>query len=364
MPRLEAAATLKIAFGDIPETLPSESAGARTQDLRIKSPLLYRLSYALFRALALQVTGSASPRTAEQFNRLSSVGKSCDNRVPFGIQTGLNGSSSRFGNEGECIHLIPSLQEEYQTTPLPNIILETSRLVAINKPNGLATQAPSGIDCAEFRVRRWLEIRHGALHGPNNRVYVGVPHRLDRATSGVLVFARDKRAAAHLARQFHDRTVQKSYRVIVSGRVDPPHGEWSNWMRKIVDEARAEICDQNATGAQIADLRYRTLNGTDALTLLEIEPATGRSHQIRLQASSRGHPVLGDSMYGSGEPFGPRTDDPRLRAIALHAERLVLTDPESNAPIELSADTPEFWLDIDAEFHRARRGSPPARPAG
>lgn len=223
--------------------------------------------------------------------------------------------------------------------PAPQIVLETDRILAVCKPGGLLTQAPSGIDSMEVRIRQYLAGKYDI----SGKVYLGVPHRLDRPASGVMVFAKDKKAARFLAEQFQQRRVRKIYWALVSGVMDSPQGSWSDWMRKIPDEARSEICRESDDGAQSALLHYRIVQVINESTLLQIELETGRSHQIRLQASSRGTPLLGDELYGSTRSFGPQTDDQRLRWISLQARSLTIIDPDSREPIELIADLPDCW---------------------
>ena len=221
----------------------------------------------------------------------------------------------------------------------------SGQIIVVNKPPGLPTQAPSGIDSMEVRVKRFLANQDGGASTRSGQVYLGVPHRLDRPASGVMVFARTKNAARHLARQFQERTVGKSYWAVVSGVVAPTQGTWIDTMRKIPDEARSEICEPDTDGARRAVLHYRRRPSAHPATLLEIRLETGRSHQIRLQAASRGHPLLGDDLYGSDILFGPPTPDLRQRSIALHARSLVLVDPETEQPVSFAAEPPEFWPD-------------------
>jgi 23S rRNA pseudouridine1911/1915/1917 synthase len=231
------------------------------------------------------------------------------------------------------------MESESDTPPSLEIIFESDQILVLNKPVGLATQAPSGIDCLEFRVRRYL----ARTHGKSGQVYVGVPHRLDRPVSGVIVMAKDKRSARLLAEQFQARTVTKTYWVLVEGLLIESKGEWRDWMRKIPGEARSETCDQNEPGAQQAVLDWKLLESVAGGMLLEIRLGTGRTHQIRVQAASRGHPIFGDTLYGSTIRFGPLADDERLRGIALHARSLKFREPDSPGLREFVARLPEFW---------------------
>lgn len=242
-------------------------------------------------------------------------------------------------------------------TILPfQIILESERILAVSKPGGLLTQAPSGIDSLEARIKKYLaekqtqipaEVRK-SRYQPKQKsggVYLGVPHRLDRPATGAIVFAKDKKAARFLSEQFQRREVRKIYWTLVSGRSESEAGTWQDWMRKIPDEAKSEICQEGDEGAQSAVLHYQVLNhdpSTDR-SLLKIDLETGRSHQIRLQAASRGMPIVGDHLYGSTVLFGPQTEDQRDRWIGLLARELVVVDPGTKEPVVLTAEIPESW---------------------
>ncbi|MBN2218165.1 MAG: RNA pseudouridine synthase [Pirellulales bacterium] len=219
------------------------------------------------------------------------------------------------------------------------ILYEEGPCLVVNKPPGLLTQAPSGIDSLEFRIKDLFRSRLGR----SGEVYLAVPHRLDRPASGAMVFARHVRAARRLSEQFERRRVEKVYWACVAGHVLPEEGTWHDLVRKIPGEARAEIVAEGHPEAQMAVLHYRTLGRTDWATWLEIRLETGRTHQIRLQASSRSHPVLGDEQYGSVIPFGPQAEDRRLRAIALHARRLAFRHPMGRQTVDVTAPAPGPW---------------------
>ena len=153
----------------------------------------------------------------------------------------------------------------------------------------------------------------------SDRLYLGIPHRLDRPVSGAMVFAKRLGAARRLSRQFEARTVRQIYWSLVAGRVVPESGTWIDTLWKVYGQPRAQVVDAAHPEGQRAVLHYRTLGQHPHGSWLEIELETGRTHQVRVQAASRGWPVLGDEMYGCEIPFGSQLEDRRLRAIALHA---------------------------------------------
>ncbi|MBX9585463.1 MAG: RluA family pseudouridine synthase [Gemmataceae bacterium] len=220
------------------------------------------------------------------------------------------------------------------------VLHEDIYLLAVNKPAPLLTQAPPGVPSLEGLVKAYLKTKHAKPGG----VYLGIPHRLDRPVSGVVVFARNTKAARRIHAQFQERTVRKVYWAAVAGAVTPEAGVWEDWVRKIAGEARTVRAAEGEPGAKLATLAYRvvrTLPG-DA-TLIEFEPLTGRMHQLRVQAAWRGHPVLGDITYGSDRPFGPPAELPRDRVIALHARRLTISHPSTKEPLTLEAPLPAYW---------------------
>src|SRR5262249_48901345 len=185
------------------------------------------------------------------------------------------------------------------------ILFEDNHCLAVAKPAALLTQGvPPGIPTLEGMVKAYLKERY---HKAGN-VYLGIPHRLDRPVSGVVLFARSTKAARRLAEQFQGRQVRKVYWAVVerSGSRDVPStgGVWEDFWLRGKEEARSEGVAADVPGAGRAVLRFRRLREGEDGALLEIEPETGRMHQIRVQASARGWPVRGDVLYGARLPFG------------------------------------------------------------
>jgi 23S rRNA pseudouridine1911/1915/1917 synthase len=227
--------------------------------------------------------------------------------------------------------------------PPLDILFEDEHLLVVNKPPGLATQAPAGIESLEARVRDYLQSKLPAEEIPPKRLYLGLPHRLDRPVSGVIVFAKTIKAARKLSKQFERRQVKKVYWALVEGIIEPAAGTWIDTLCKVPHEARVEVVAADHPEGQQAVLHYRTLRQTPHGSLLEIELETGRMHQIRVQAVSRGWPILGDTQYGSHIPFGEQFADPRQRAIALHARQLSFTPPGCTEAVTFTAPISSAW---------------------
>ena len=235
----------------------------------------------------------------------------------------------------------------------PTVLFERSGVLAVAKPAGLPTQAPPGIPSVES----WLRAR--LVPG----AYVGIPHRLDRPVSGVILLATTPRAARKLSRQFERREVTKTYLAIVA--VAPgaegtlPDGEerlWIDRLAKVPDEARGAVVtadDPEGREAVCAVRRIGPVEPGDAagLALLRLEPRTGRMHQLRIQSASRGLPIVGDVLYGGPEfDAGDPPGDPRARPIALHARSIRFVDPDAADPVEIVAPLPEAWPGIARRF--------------
>jgi 23S rRNA pseudouridine1911/1915/1917 synthase len=224
--------------------------------------------------------------------------------------------------------------------PPLTVLYEDNHCLAVAKPAGLLTQGvPPGIETLESMAKAYVRERY---RKPGN-VYLGIPHRLDRAVSGVVIFARNTKAARRLAEQFQNHTVKKVYWAAVEGFVEPAEGTWEDWLRKLPEEARTERVSADTPGARHAVLTYRRLGHASDTSLLEITPRTGRMHQIRVQAASRSWPIQGDVLYGATRLFGPDVEMPRDRAIALHARHLTVQHPIRYEPITITAPLPEYW---------------------
>jgi 23S rRNA-/tRNA-specific pseudouridylate synthase len=239
-------------------------------------------------------------------------------------------------------------------------------VLAVAKPAGLATQAPAGIPSVESLIREQLfgaavAAAHEAGRRRHPGGFLGVPHRLDRAVSGVLLFATTPRAARQLSRQFERREIRKTYLAIVSPSATSTltHGvsfEWRDTIRKVADEPRAEIVPEGTTEGREAVTIGRVLHAADAeplpagvpwppesenlrpdagTLLLQFEPLTGRMHQLRVQAAARDMPIVGDTLYG-GRPLG----NAHSEAIGLHAWRITFRDPATGTETTVTCPPP------------------------
>ena len=210
------------------------------------------------------------------------------------------------------------------------ILYADADLVVVNKPVGLSTHAPQD-DAALTDVVRLVQAQCGTD-------YLGVHQRLDRDTSGVLLFARRPAANAKLAETFENRAAQKRYLALVHGVPAKPSGT----ITAALAPAKAglmQIAAANDCRAQSATTHYRVLTQTpDGLfALLELQPKTGRTHQLRVHLLHLGHPVVGDALYDAARPA------PRLM---LHAAELQLPHPTTGAILVFAAPPPALFARV------------------
>jgi 23S rRNA pseudouridine1911/1915/1917 synthase len=228
-----------------------------------------------------------------------------------------------------------------------DVLYEDNHLLVVNKPAmlptmGVAEDRPSLLTVAKEYVRR-------KYNKPGN-VYLGIVSRLDAPVTGVVLLTRTSKAAGRLSQQFRERDVEKVYWAIVEGSVEPGERQLIDFLRKDERHRRMHVTGANTPDAQRAELTYRVIRpkgeigrgGTEEttmnsspFTLLEVRPLTGRKHQIRLQLSHAGLPIVGDRKYGSSRPFAA--------GIALHSRRLVIEHPVSKMQLEIEAPLPASW---------------------
>lgn len=223
---------------------------------------------------------------------------------------------------------------------IPILWRSTECLVAL-KPCGIATQAPPAVDSLEKRLREQLAAERG-----DEKAYLALPHRLDRSVSGVILAALTKRAAALLGQQFQWRKVSKHYLAWVHGRLDGAAARWVDPLAKLPGQAKAEVVSRVAAAdalpqpaaIQEAITEVHVLRHQQGRTLLELRPLTGRMHQLRLQSAHRGHPIIGDALYGSTETWIGGSELGGGEAIALHAWKLQFHDPKTGKVVSVLAD--------------------------
>lgn len=214
-------------------------------------------------------------------------------------------------------------------TPI-DVLWDGEAVVVVDKPAGLSTQAPGTADSLEIRLRAQFKDRSD---------YLAFPHRLDRPVGGVILVALRKRAARLLGEQFMARKIKKDYIAQVAGRIVDTEPVWIDHLRKIPDQAKVEIVAESDDQAKLAEtavevIRYDQANDR---TWVKLSPVTGRMHQLRIQAASRGFPIVGDLLYG-GPPLPGEPNQ-----IQLRAHSICFFDPRNSRPVTVTAS--DNWLE-------------------
>ena len=213
------------------------------------------------------------------------------------------------------------------------ILHEDNHLLVINKPCGLVTQgAESGLPSVYDAAIEYLRVKYNK---PGN-VFVGIVSRLDALASGVLVLARTSKAASRLSEQIRQQSTSKRYLALVEGHVETSVRavQLTHHLLKHDEKHRIEVVDAKRSGAQLAELRYHTVLNVGRQSIVEVELVTGRKHQIRVQLSAIGHPIVGDHKYGS------ETEWPD--SIGLHCYRNEIEHPTLRERVSFQS-LPRHW---------------------
>lgn len=212
-------------------------------------------------------------------------------------------------------------QEEHDEIPeieLP-IIYEDRQCVVINKPAGLLTHSKGGFN-PEATVATWLRSRLAKDFTPGAGERAGIVHRLDRATSGVMICAKTSDALSWMQKQFSQRRVKKTYVAVVAGTFKEPQAIIDMPIERNPKKPQTFRVGANGKSALTA---YKVLETSDKYSLVELRPTTGRTHQLRVHLEELGHPIVGDTLYG-----GQAAD-----RLYLHARELELTLPSKKREV-------------------------------
>ncbi len=210
------------------------------------------------------------------------------------------------------------------------ILYEDNHIIAVNKlPSEIVQGDATGDQTLADLTKEYLKERYNK---PGN-VFLGIPHRLDRPTSGVVIFARTDKALSRLGTMFRDRGVKKYYWAVVGTMPATAAGDLKHYLVRNREKNKAFAHTTERKGSRFAHLSYRTAGATRNYFLLEIELHTGRHHQIRAQLAAAGCPVKGDLKYGA-----PRSN--KGGGIYLHARQTVFQHPVTQEMITITADPP------------------------
>lgn len=226
---------------------------------------------------------------------------------------------------------------------LPSILFEDAELVVAAKPAGLATaNVPRGQESLLTWLRETLCGRGRTPDGASDDCFLGVVSRLDQPVSGVVVVARTRQAASSLSAQFRERTVSKSYHALVEGRFPGPVGAsltWTDLLERPPEGGPGGGGSPSSPQEAVVDVALMA-RGVE-VSLVKLQPRTGRRHQLRVQLGSRNCPIVGDRLYGSRLPFPC--------GIALHSSELRFDHPATGQSLT-------FWAPWPASWQQAARG--------
>jgi 23S rRNA pseudouridine1911/1915/1917 synthase len=225
-----------------------------------------------------------------------------------------------------------------------HVVYEDNHIIVVNKRAGILVQGDATRDTTLTDVVR-LYIKE-KYQKPGD-VFLHPVHRLDRPVSGLVVFARTSKGLERMTELFRKRAIQKVYWAVVRKKPAEDQGKLVHWLVK--DEAKnvTTAYDEEVRGSQRAELSYKVLGKINLHYLLEVQPITGRPHQIRVQLASMGCPIRGDIKYGYDRPNPDAS-------INLHARRLFFVHPVQKIPVICKAAVPpnQFWeefLELDQE---------------
>lgn len=220
------------------------------------------------------------------------------------------------------------------------ILYEDNHLIAVSKT---CNEIVQGDKTGDTPLCETLKQYIKEKYNKPGEVFLGVPHRIDRPTSGVVLFARTSKALERLNEMFRQKSqftnspFQKTYWAIVEKAPQPAEERLEHWLVRNEKLNKSFIAKPNADGAKLAILDYRTLAQGDRYTLLEVHLLTGRHHQIRCQLAAIGCPIKGDLKYGArrSNPDG---------GISLHARSIELIHPVRKEPLCITAPVPDDHL--------------------
>ena len=214
------------------------------------------------------------------------------------------------------------------------ILFEDNHLLIVDKPAMLPTMGVAeGKPSVLSQAKQFIKTRDKK---PGN-VYLGVVSRLDAPVTGAMLIAKTSKAASRMSKQFRDRKVEKIYHAIVEGRPDPGEQSLQHWLRKDERHRRVHVTQKDIETAQEARLHFKVLKEfeTKNVALVEVQLDTGRKHQIRVQMSAIGHPIVGDRKYKSGMHYSS--------GILLHSRKLCFDHPVRDERIEIVCELPAKW---------------------
>ena len=214
------------------------------------------------------------------------------------------------------------------------ILFEDNHLIIINKKPGILVQGDITGDISLIEITKdYIKNKYNK----KGNVFLGLVNRIDRPTSGIVIFAKTSKALSRMNEILRNREIQKIYWLIISNKFALNNGKIEGWFRKNSKQNKSYFFESQVTNSKFGSLSYKKLKTLDNYCLVEVELITGRHHQIRCSFSELGYPIQGDLKYGS-----KRSN--KDGGIYLHSRRLEFIHPVSKNKILLEADTPMTGL--------------------
>jgi 23S rRNA pseudouridine1911/1915/1917 synthase len=216
-----------------------------------------------------------------------------------------------------------------------NILFEDNHLIIVNKHSGDIVQSDkTGDKPLVEKVKEYIKEKYNK---PGD-VFMGIPHRIDRPTTGIVIFCRNSRSLERINQMFKDKAIKKTYWAIVKQKPEPDTGKLVHYLKRNEQQNKSYASDVQKAGTQRAELDYKLIAQSDRYFLLEIDLQTGRHHQIRSQLSKIGSPIKGDLKYG----YDRSNED---ASISLHARKVEFLHPSKKEPVSVTAPVPadKLW---------------------
>lgn len=211
------------------------------------------------------------------------------------------------------------------------VLYEDNHLLVVQKPVNILSQ---GDDTNDKDMVNLLKNYVKEKYNKPGNVFIGLVHRLDRPVGGVMVFAKTSKAASRLSEQVRNKSFKKTYRAVIHGTMNKKEDTLKDYLYKNKKTNMVSVVSKNYKDAKNAELDYKTLQSKDNFSLVQIDLKTGRPHQIRVQFSSRKHPLFGDQRYGqSVNKVGQQ--------IALWSYKIEITHPTTKEKMEFICEPPK-----------------------
>lgn len=214
-----------------------------------------------------------------------------------------------------------------------NVIYEDNHLLVVEKPVNVLSQGDDTNDKDMVNLlKNYLKVKYNK---PGN-VFVGLVHRLDRPVGGIMVFAKTSKAASRLSEQVRNKSFKKTYRAVLNGNMKKDKDILKDYLYKNKKTNMVSVVNKNHKDAKDAELSYETISKNEKFSMVQVDLKTGRPHQIRVQFSSRNHPLFGDQRYG--QHINKKGDQ-----IALWSYKIEITHPTTKEKMELICNPPNNY---------------------